>query len=214
MVECAPSVGGATPSSPQNGASGMRMPGSSSPCRPSRRVMRSACSSKSSVSRPKPGKLAVQPQSPGWKSSSSISSVSPGSAPSTAIGPLTWSTREKSTAFRSSTVELAVSWPLPASLASNSTTPPLATVAIGSIERSQARWYCSGRTWTDAAGALMPRMVRASKFAGHDLAIHQGGDDPRLAQGARRPAIGCRGPGWPGPPACRPRWSRFRSPGG
>jgi hypothetical protein len=152
MVEWAPSSSGATPSSPQNGASGIWTPGRNSARPPDSRVMRSAGSVKSSASRPKPGMLAVQPQSAGWKSSSSISRVSPGSAPSTAIGPLTWSTREKSSAARSATVEYCVIWPHDASSASISTMSPLATVAIGSIERSQARWNCSRATWMVAAG--------------------------------------------------------------
>ena len=109
--------------------------------RPSARcVIRSAGSGKSSASSPKPGMLAVQPQSAGEKSSSSISSVSPGSAPSTPMGPFTWSTRVKSRFARSSTVEPEVIWPHDASSASNSTISPLGIVAIGSMDLSQARW--------------------------------------------------------------------------
>ena len=92
----------------------------------------------SSASRPKPGIEAVQPQSAGWKASSSIWTVPPGSAPSTATGPLTWSTRAKSSVPISAVVDSAVSWPNDASRQSNSTTLPDGTVATG-IAGSQAR---------------------------------------------------------------------------
>src|SRR2546430_9944126 len=47
---------------------------------------------------------------------------------------------------RSSTVESEVIWPHDASSASNSTTSPLATVAMGSMDRSHARWNWSRPT--------------------------------------------------------------------
>jgi len=57
--------------------------------------------------------------------------VSPGCAPSTAIGPFTWSTLEKSSVARSATVDTAVSWPLPASSMSSSITEPDSTLSMG-----------------------------------------------------------------------------------
>ena len=83
---------------------GTRTPGRNSARSPTRGtfVIRRYGSGNSSASRPNPGMLAVQPQSAGSNSSRSIWSVSPGSAPSTAIGPLTWSTRSKSRRPKSS----------------------------------------------------------------------------------------------------------------
>ena len=82
---------------------GRPRPRGASPCRTG--------SGKSSARRPKPGIEAVQPQSAGSNSSRSIWSVSPGSAPSTATGPVTWSTRSKSSVARSAFVDSAFSWP-------------------------------------------------------------------------------------------------------
>ena len=141
------SPAGATPSSPQNGASGMRIPGRNSAATRSRRVIRRYGSGNSSASRPKPGMFAVQPQSPGSKESSSTSSVSPGSAPSTKIGPATWSTWSKASVARSAAVDVAVTWPLEASSASNSTTLPGATTATGGTALSQARCHWLRPTW-------------------------------------------------------------------
>src|SRR5215467_3927393 len=82
---CAPP--GCVPIVPQNGASGMRMPGAKS-ANPSAsaKVLTYPCG-KSSGSSPKPGRNAAQPQSPCRRSSTSTWSVSPGSAPLTLIGP-------------------------------------------------------------------------------------------------------------------------------
>ena len=98
--------------------------------------------------------LADQPQSAGSNSSRSTWSVSPGSAPATAIGPLTWSTRLKSRRPTSSTVELALSWPPAESSRSNSTTSPLPTVSIAGIAGSQARWNRSRVTWIAGVVAM------------------------------------------------------------
>src|SRR3954467_14651551 len=64
-----------------------------------------------SVSRPKPGMFAVQPQPQGLKSTSVTLMASPGSAPSMAIGPKTGLTREKSRLGMSFAVQLGVIWP-------------------------------------------------------------------------------------------------------
>ena len=143
-------VSGATPTSPQNGTIGTRTPGRNSARSPARGtfVMRRYASVNSSVSSPKPGMLAVHPQSAGSNSRRSIWSVSPGAAPRIAIGPLTWSTRSKSRRPRSSIVDVAVSWPPEASSMSNSMTVPLSTVSIAGIAGSHARWKRSRATWS------------------------------------------------------------------
>lgn len=102
MVERGP-VSGATPSSPQKGASGSRTPGQNSTRSPeagSRVIFRKG-SGKSAASSPKPGIEAVQPQSAGSNSSRSTWSVSPGSAPETSTGPVT-GRRARSRAVRAS----------------------------------------------------------------------------------------------------------------
>ena len=59
------------------------------------------------------------PVAPASSSRMSIWSVSPGSAPATSTGPLTWSTWSKIERPRSAVVESAVSWPFDASRQSN-----------------------------------------------------------------------------------------------
>ena len=88
----------------------------------------------------------------GGKSSRSIWSVSPGSAPRTSTGPLTWSTWSNTRVAMSLTVELAVNWPFDASRQSNSMTSPEATLATGGMAGSQARWFCSRGTCTVGVG--------------------------------------------------------------
>ncbi len=116
-------------------------------------------SGKSSASSPKPEIEAVQPQSAWVKSSRSTWSVSPGSAPSTATGPVTWSTRSKSRVASDSVVESAVISPFEASRQSNSTTSPEPTLATGGMAGSQARWFCSRAIWTLGVGSDMGRIV-------------------------------------------------------
>ncbi len=173
IVDRGPSIG-ARPISPQNGTIGTRTPGRNSARPPAAgtRVIRRAGSGKSSASSPKPGIEAVQPQSAGSNSRSSTWSVSPGSAPTTAIGPLTWSTRLKSSRARSSTVEVSVSCPPDASRRSNSTTAPLSTVSIGSIAGSHARWKRSRAIltaglvamWPPPRGNCRPTVLRGSRL--------------------------------------------------
>ena len=105
---------GATPISPQNGASGTWMPGQYS-ARPPAQEAPSPCrygSAKSSASSPKPGMLAVQPQFAGSSSRMSIWSESPGSAPATSTGPLTWSTWSKTSVSRSAVVDFGGQLPV------------------------------------------------------------------------------------------------------
>ena len=156
IVERGP-VSGATPTSPQNGASGRRMPGQNSTrSAPGvRRVIFRWPSGKSSASSPKPEIEAVQPQSAGVKSSRSTWSVSPGSAPSTATGPVTWSTRSKSRVASALVVESAVIWPFEASRQSKSTTSPEPTWQSagwpgprpGGSARVRSGRSASGATW-------------------------------------------------------------------
>ena len=98
--------------------------------------------------------------------------MSPGSAPSTAIGPLTWSTRSKSRRAEVVDGRVAVSWPPLASRQSNVTMLPDGTVAIGGIAGSQARWNRSRVTWNaDAAVANVPSYgisMRPSGLIGND----------------------------------------------
>ena len=98
---------------------------------------------KSSVSRPKPGKVAVQPQLAGLEIEQlDLQRVA-------RFGPLHRNRAvdlvdpREVDRLRSSTVESSRTWPFEESKASNSTTSPLATVAIGGIERSQARCHWS-----------------------------------------------------------------------
>src|SRR6187200_146821 len=102
--------------------------------------------------------LAVQPQAAGASSRMSIWSVSPGSAPATSTGPVTWSTWSKTRVSSDAVVESAVSWPFDASRQSNATTSPDPTVATGGMAGSQARWFCSRETWIVGVGiTLDPR---------------------------------------------------------
>jgi hypothetical protein len=89
---------------------------------------------------PKPGMIAVQPQSRGRSERISASSTSPGCAPLTNTGPVTGFTRVKSSAATASTPESRSSWPPDASVTSNSTVAPDSTSAIGAIELSQTVW--------------------------------------------------------------------------
>src|SRR5688572_1360115 len=170
IVERGP-VSGATPTSPQNGASGTRMPGQNSTrsAAASSRVIFRWPSGKSSASRPKPAIDAVQPQSAGVKSSSSTWSVSPGSAPATSIGPLTWSTPSKSSSARLSVVESAVIWPFDASRQSNATTSPEPMDAMGGMAGSHARWCCSRVTCRGGDALLIVSTLRDGGSALFDL---------------------------------------------
>ena len=60
------------------------------------------------ASSPSPGRIAVQPQPSVWMSSTSTASVSPGSAPSTAIGPASGYTRSQSSR------SMSLAWSTPA----------------------------------------------------------------------------------------------------
>ena len=86
-TSCMPAPG--TPIVPQNGSIGMRTPGQSSVVSP---WVRSKCLITGSLnspggSSPKPGMMQAKPQSGSSKSRISTDSVSPGRAPSTAMGP-------------------------------------------------------------------------------------------------------------------------------
>src|SRR5688572_9783476 len=165
IVERGP-ISGATPSSPQNGATGMRIPGQNSTrsAPGPRPVILRWPSGKSSASRPKPGIEAVQPQSAVVNSRRSTWSVSPGSAPATSIGPLTWSTPAKSRSASVSVVDSALSWPFDASRQSNATTSPEPTEAMGGMAGSQARWCCSRATWMLGADRLIAAFLRPTSL--------------------------------------------------
>ena len=82
---------GCVPIVPRKGAIGTRTPGITSTERPSRRSKVPAHGSgKSSGRRPLPGRIAIQPQSPGVSDSTSTLNVVPGRAPSTQTGPDRW----------------------------------------------------------------------------------------------------------------------------
>ena len=102
--------------------------------------MFSAGSLKSSASRPKPGMFAVQPKPDGLNISIVTFSASPGSAPSTKIGPVTGLTLAKSSLATSATVLSAFNWPPAASRHWNSMVEPGATRSAGAKELSQPKW--------------------------------------------------------------------------
>ena len=99
--------------------------------------MLSEGSGKSSASRPKPGTIAVHAQPDGVRSTRVALMVSPGSAPSTYIGPAIGLTRSKSRLAIASTPESGAIWPHTASTSANATVSPGATVAAGSRALSQ-----------------------------------------------------------------------------
>ena len=84
--------------------------------------------------------FAVQPKPDGLNASMVIFSASPGSAPSTKIGPVTGLILPKSIAATSSTVESGVSWPAEESMHSNSMVEPGATRSTGWNVLSQPKW--------------------------------------------------------------------------
>ena len=117
--------------------------------------------------RPAARSRGSRPSSPsprGAKSSRSIWSVSPGSAPSTATGPLTWSTRSKSSVASVAVVESAVSSPFEASRQSNSTTSPEPTSPPagspgprrGGSARARRGRSASGATWVALCQTSQP----------------------------------------------------------
>ncbi len=75
--------------------------------------------------------LAVQPKPDGEKLSIVTLSASPGSAPSTKIGPVTGLIRPKSSVPTSATVEDGPSWPAELSMHSKRSVVPGATVSAG-----------------------------------------------------------------------------------
>ena len=113
-IECSPGSAIALPIVPAKGFNGTR------PCLPNRAGSNvlgsyfhsvSAASVNWSASRPKPGMFAVQPKPEGLKLSMVIFNASPGSAPSTKIGPFTGLILPKSSVLTSFTVLSAVSCP-------------------------------------------------------------------------------------------------------
>ena len=85
----------------------------------------------------------------------SIWSELPGSAPVTSTGPLTWSTRSKSSVSRSA-APIGGQLPVRGVRQSNPTTAPDDTVATGGIAGSQARWVASRATWMVAVVTFDP----------------------------------------------------------
>jgi hypothetical protein len=108
--------------------------------------IRSHGSGNSSASRPKPGMIAVQPQSRGLSDRISTSSTSPGCAPLTNTGPVTGFTRVKSSAATSATAESRSSWPPEASVTSSSTVSPGSISRTGAIALSHTVWVRSDPT--------------------------------------------------------------------
>ena len=90
MVTSIESVSGATPITPGNGRSGIRIPGAKptlvSPGSNSK-ILRYGSGNRSARN-PNPGTFATQPQSPSSISCSVTARRSPGSAPSTYTGPV------------------------------------------------------------------------------------------------------------------------------
>ena len=92
--------------------------------------------------------FAVQPQprppsGRGAKLSSVTLSASPGSAPSTQIGPDTGLILPKSSVATSATVEDGPSWPAELSMQWNRIVGPGSTRSAGAMELSQPKWCCA-----------------------------------------------------------------------
>lgn len=88
MTDWARAPAGQTPIVPKNGASGIAMSSRMWATRPCERSkIRRYASGKSSGSKPSPGRIAVHAHPCVWMSRISTTSVSPGCAPSMAIGP-------------------------------------------------------------------------------------------------------------------------------
>src|SRR5882724_3072203 len=156
---CWPGSAGARPMVPQNGFSGTRPPGPYRAgvmawasyfqiCRPG--------SLNWSVSRPKPGMFAVQPQPEGANDSSVTLIASPGSAPSTYTGPATGLTRAKSSLGTSATVDVCVICPAEASIGWNSMVSPGFACTTGLLALFQPKWLWSWwMVWLCLVGAFM-----------------------------------------------------------
>ena len=137
-IECSPGSGIATPSVPGKGRCGSVTisPKRTFPAAASTSEIRSHGSGNSSARRPKPGMIAVQPQSLASKARSSTSSTSPGSAPLTKTGPLTGFTCEKSSFATSSTPEPLWICSSEASRTRSRTDSPDSSSSAGSTELS------------------------------------------------------------------------------
>ncbi len=172
-TEYCPGCRGATPIVPGNGANGsvtlwLNLTFSLAP---STSLMFSQGSGNSSASSPKPGMIAVQPQSLACMPCSCTSSVSPGRAPLTYTGPVTGLTFAMSIFGTSSWVDVGVSCPPEASAVSSSTVAPDSTSSTGSIALSQTVWrcwaamLCSECAWRSAKPAKLPVMpVRIQRW--------------------------------------------------
>src|SRR5690606_20631798 len=93
-----------------------------------------------SASRPKPGMFAVQPQPQFSKPRKVMRKASPGSAPSTSMGPRVGLILPKSSRARSSAFQSGVIWPQDGSRHSNSSTSPGAALATGGLALVQPIW--------------------------------------------------------------------------
>ena len=110
---CSPGSRSATPITPQNGSTGIRIerPSGARPSSSTDQIWRWDASPKSSASSPMPGNTPVHAQSSCSMARISASSTSPGSAPSTDTGPVRQCTASQGRAIMSSTVEPFVSPP-------------------------------------------------------------------------------------------------------
>jgi hypothetical protein len=152
-TEWSPGSAGATPMVPVKGLSGIL---AWEPHRAGAMVWASylqtisAGSTNWSARSPKPGMFAVQPQAVpsrgcGAKLSSVTFSASPGSAPSTQMGPETGLILPKSRSITSCSVEEGPSWPAEESWQWNRMVEPGRTLSAGASELSQPKWCC--RPW-------------------------------------------------------------------
>ena len=138
-IECDPGSAGATPSVPGNGTERQRdaIREANGVARLTSEI-RSQGSGNSSASSPKPGMIAVQPQSGGSELEQLDGERVSGSAPLTKIGPLTGLTLPKSRAATASAVEVRPICSSDASLTCRRIVSPDSISSAGSNELSQA----------------------------------------------------------------------------
>ena len=163
------SAEGATPITPMKASSGIVIPGrrplEAAPlCRP--QVTRYG-SGKRSASSPKPGITGVEPNVSVRTSMMSTCSTSPGSAPSTKMGPVIGWGRLRSIASRSASTLVTTTWPSSPSRQSTRISSPSATTSAGS--RSGCQRLCpvsgasaserriGGARWCSAISVSTPR---------------------------------------------------------
>jgi hypothetical protein len=140
MTATALAPAGQTPIVPKNGASGIAMSSrmyAKSPFEMSK-ILRYA-SGNSSGSRPRPGRIALQPHPWVRMSSTSTASVSPGCAPLTTIGPASGYTRSQSRPSITLESESGPIWLSLTSRVHTTTVSPESISSTGSCPTSQVK---------------------------------------------------------------------------